>query len=56
MDELDGLENGIYLGWANVSGGEVYKTAMSIGENPFFHGKERTIVSRHTSADRQQLA
>ncbi|KAG2486461.1 hypothetical protein HYH03_014908 [Edaphochlamys debaryana] len=35
---------GIYAGWARLgSGTQVYKTVMSIGYNPFFNNKEKTL-------------
>eukprot|EP01029_Cantina_marsupialis_P029268 TRINITY_DN780007_c0_g1_i1.p1 TRINITY_DN780007_c0_g1~~TRINITY_DN780007_c0_g1_i1.p1 ORF type:complete len:167 (+),score=27.87 TRINITY_DN780007_c0_g1_i1:147-647(+) len=40
---LEGLENGVYLGWASVNGGPVYKTVMSIGWHPFFENKELAL-------------
>ena len=30
-DKLVGVEPGVYVGWASVNGGPVYKTVMSIG-------------------------
>ncbi|XP_037949972.1 putative riboflavin kinase [Teleopsis dalmanni] len=38
-------QNGIYYGWANVDNGEVYKMVMSIGWNPYYDNKERSMVS-----------
>lgn len=35
---------GIYYGWASVDNGEVYKMVMSIGMNPFYDNKERSMV------------
>jgi hypothetical protein len=37
------------MGWANVSGGEVYKVAASIGWNPFFQNTKKTLVIRTES-------
>ncbi|XP_023158333.1 putative riboflavin kinase [Ceratitis capitata] len=36
---------GIYYGWANVDNGEVYKMVMSIGTNPYYDNKEKSMVS-----------
>lgn len=35
---------GIYYGWASVDNCEVYKMVMSIGMNPFYDNKERSMV------------
>ncbi|XP_053962073.1 putative riboflavin kinase [Anastrepha ludens] len=37
------LSLGIYYGWANVDNGEVYKMVMSIGTNPYFDNKEKSM-------------
>ncbi|XP_036326416.1 putative riboflavin kinase [Rhagoletis pomonella] len=34
---------GIYYGWANVDNGEVYKMVMSIGTNPYYDNKEKSM-------------
>lgn len=39
------IENGIYFGWANIDNGDVHKMVMSIGWNPFFDNKEKSMVS-----------
>lgn len=39
------IENGIYFGWANIDSGDVHKMVMSIGWNPFFENKEKSMVS-----------
>ena len=39
------LESGIYYGWARVEAGPVYPMVMSIGWNPHFENKERSMVS-----------
>lgn len=39
------IENGIYFGWANIDNGDVHKMVMSIGWNPFFENKEKSMVS-----------
>lgn len=41
----DELQTGIYFGWANVDSGEVYKAVLSLGWNPFFKNKEKSLVS-----------
>lgn len=41
----DELQTGIYFGWANVDNGEVYKAVLSLGWNPFFKNKEKSLVS-----------
>ncbi|XP_031621432.1 putative riboflavin kinase [Contarinia nasturtii] len=37
------LKTGIYFGWANVDNGEVYKAVLSIGWNPFYDNKEKSL-------------
>lgn len=37
------LKTGIYYGWANVDNGEVYKMVMSIGTNPYYDNKEKSM-------------
>jgi len=36
---------GVYFGWAGLSARGVFKMVMSIGWNPYFNNKEKTIVS-----------
>ena len=43
MHELNFIGNGIYIGWASVNSGPVFKTVMSIGRNPYFSNQEVTI-------------
>lgn len=38
------LETGVYFGWANVENGEVHKAVLSIGWNPFYDNKEKSMV------------
>lgn len=38
------IETGIYFGWASVDGGIVHKMVMSIGWNPYFENKEKSMV------------
>ena len=38
------LESGVYYGWAQVEAGPVYPMVMSIGWNPHFQNKERSMV------------
>ena len=40
----DPMNAGIYLGFARL-GSEVYKAVVSIGWNPYFENKEKTVVS-----------
>ncbi|XP_055382325.1 putative riboflavin kinase [Condylostylus longicornis] len=37
------IETGIYYGFANVDNGPVHEMVMSIGWNPFFHNKEKSM-------------
>ncbi|KAI9579966.1 putative riboflavin kinase [Glossina fuscipes] len=37
------FKTGIYYGWANVDNGPVYKMVMSIGWNPFYNNKEKSM-------------
>lgn len=39
------IETGVYFGWAKVDKGEVYKAVLSIGWNPFYGNKEKSVVS-----------
>lgn len=41
----DAIQPGVYYGWANVDNGPVYKMVMSIGWNPFYDNKEKSMVS-----------
>lgn len=38
------LGAGIYFGWANVDNGDVHKAVLSIGWNPFYDNKEKSMV------------
>ena len=38
------LQSGVYYGWARVGEGPVYPMVMSIGWNPQFMNKERSMV------------
>lgn len=38
------LETGIYFGWANIDNGDVYKAVLSIGWNPFYVNKQKSLV------------
>lgn len=40
------IETGIYFGWANVDNGDVHKMVMSIGWNPFYENKEKSMVRK----------
>ena len=45
VDNLpESLQNGIYFGYACVGGGEVYPMVMSIGWNPTYQNKKRSMV------------
>jgi len=51
---LNKMDNGVYCGWANVDGGEVYKMVMSVGDNPFYHNVSKSIevhLLHHFEAD-----
>ncbi|XP_071451164.1 riboflavin kinase [Hetaerina americana] len=37
------LNTGVYYGWANVDGGQVYKMVMSIGWNPFYKNTKKSM-------------
>ena len=37
------LETGVYYGWARVDNDEVYEMVMSIGWNPYFANKKRSM-------------
>ncbi|ETI32402.1 hypothetical protein F441_21154 [Phytophthora nicotianae CJ01A1] len=42
-DLLELLPTGIYCGWATVDGKGPYKAVASIGWNPYFKNKEKTV-------------
>ncbi|RHZ06931.1 hypothetical protein DYB37_004743 [Aphanomyces astaci] len=42
-DLLHDIPTGIYCGWATVDGQGPYKAVASVGWNPFFQNKEKTI-------------
>jgi len=46
QNELSEQHLGVYAGWAQVDGGPVYKSVLSIGYNPYFKNTERTLVSQ----------
>uniref|UniRef100_A0A1A9W8B0 riboflavin kinase n=1 Tax=Glossina brevipalpis TaxID=37001 RepID=A0A1A9W8B0_9MUSC len=37
------FKTGIYYGWANVDNGPVYKMVMSVGWNPYYSNKEKSM-------------
>lgn len=39
------FRTGIYCGWASVDNGDVHKMVMSVGWNPFFDNKEKSVVN-----------
>ena len=39
------LANGVYYGFASVSGGPVYAMVMSVGWNPTYNNEKRSMVS-----------
>ncbi|TMW65891.1 hypothetical protein Poli38472_003656 [Pythium oligandrum] len=41
--QLEELPTGIYCGWATVNGQGPYKAVASIGWNPYFNNKEKTV-------------
>lgn len=40
----DDLKTGVYFGWASVDNGDVYKAVLSLGWNPFYENKEKSLV------------
>ena len=46
MDELPkDLETGIYFGWTNLEGEAIVRKAVvSIGYNPFYENKTKSVV------------
>ena len=38
------LSTGVYFGWGSVNDGPVSKMVMSIGWNPFYQNKTRSMV------------
>ncbi|GAB0088594.1 Riboflavin kinase [Sergentomyia squamirostris] len=51
----DDFETGIYCGWAQVNGGVVYKMVMSVGWNPFFDNKEKSMETHILQMDPEDL-
>lgn len=47
----EAIQPGVYYGWANVDNGPVYKMVMSIGWNPFYENREKSMVSRLLKMD-----
>lgn len=41
------IETGIYFGWASIDNGDVHKMVMSIGWNPFFENKHKSMVIKY---------
>ena len=39
------MTTGIYYGLSNVDGGEIYKTVLSIGWNPYYKNTKKSLVS-----------
>lgn len=39
----ESLQTGIYYGWAKVNDSEVYKMVLSVGWNPFYNNKEKSL-------------
>ena len=40
----EGLDTGVYYGWASLDGNEVYKMVLSVGWNPFFKNTKKSMV------------
>lgn len=48
VDKLpDDIETGIYFGWATVDNDIVHKMVMSIGWNPFYENKQKSMVRKY---------
>mmetsp|Transcript_36702 Transcript_36702/g.79330 ORF Transcript_36702/g.79330 Transcript_36702/m.79330 type:complete len:213 (+) Transcript_36702:81-719(+) len=43
IKESNHLDPGVYCGWASVSGSGPFKMVMSLGWNPYFQNKEKTV-------------
>ncbi|XP_034115811.1 putative riboflavin kinase isoform X1 [Drosophila albomicans] len=39
----DSLQTGVYYGWAKVNDSDVHKMVLSIGWNPFYNNKEKSV-------------
>lgn len=39
----ESLDTGVYYGWASVSNSDVHKMVLSIGWNPFYGNKEKSV-------------
>lgn len=38
------LDTGVYYGWASLDGDQVFKMVLSVGWNPFFENKNKSMV------------
>ena len=38
------IDIGIYYGYASIDNGDVHKMVMSIGWNPYYHNKHKSMV------------
>ena len=43
IEKSNGFVPGVYMGYASIDGGEVYKAAVSIGWNPVYDNKQKTV-------------
>ncbi len=50
-DELCHIDTGVFVGWANVSGGPVYKSVLGIGDNPHFGDCMHRTIEPHLLHD-----
>ena len=41
------INTGVYYGFASIDNGEVHKMVMSIGHNPYFDNKQKSMVSKN---------
>lgn len=44
------LETGVYYGFASIDNGDVHKMVMSIGWNPFYENKHKSMVRNHAGS------
>ena len=47
---------GVYFGFAGINNGPIYKAVLSVGWNPFFKNKEKTIVCQLYVGARQNAS
>jgi FAD synthase len=55
-EHINALDCGVYYGWAKVDGAGPFKMVMSLGWNPYYGNKHKTVVSVQWPAPRSLRA